>query len=177
MDTIIFWIPNVLITHSCLCLIYLTPTLSLCLSPLRLLIRTQVGVYRMSSEQIGCSLADAASSSAYTHFLKTASRSPPSLHVIYINTSLETKAHTHELVPTITCTSSNVVATILQVVVWLVSVLYILVDLHCIIFQQGLYIYLFIRSLCSLVHLPCRHLPKYQILMSGMVLIPIWVRT
>ncbi|VAI28881.1 unnamed protein product [Triticum turgidum subsp. durum] len=75
---------------------------------------TQVGVYRMSSEQIGCSLADAASSSAYTHFLKTASRSPPSLHVIYINTSLETKARTHELVPTITCTSSNVVATILQ---------------------------------------------------------------
>lgn len=74
----------------------------------------QVGVYRMSSEQIGCSLADAASSSAYTHFLKTASRSPPSLHVIYINTSLETKARTHELVPTITCTSSNVVATILQ---------------------------------------------------------------
>ncbi|PNT65218.1 hypothetical protein BRADI_4g39020v3 [Brachypodium distachyon] len=74
----------------------------------------KVGVYRMSSEQIGCSLADAASSSAYTHFLKTASRSPPSLHVIYINTSLETKAHTHELVPTITCTSSNVVATILQ---------------------------------------------------------------
>jgi quinolinate synthase len=74
----------------------------------------QVGVYRMSSDQIGCSLADAASSSAYTHFLKEASRSPPSLHVIYINTSLETKAHAHELVPTITCTSSNVVATILQ---------------------------------------------------------------
>ncbi|MCH1922282.1 quinolinate synthase NadA, partial [Shewanella sp. A3A] len=68
----------------------------------------------MSSDQIGCSLADAASSSAYTHFLKEASRSPPSLHVIYINTSLETKAHAHELVPTITCTSSNVVATILQ---------------------------------------------------------------
>ncbi|KAF0889518.1 hypothetical protein E2562_025286 [Oryza meyeriana var. granulata] len=74
----------------------------------------KVGVYRMSSDQIGCSLADAASSSAYTHFLKGASRSPPSLHVIYINTSLETKAHAHELVPTITCTSSNVVATILQ---------------------------------------------------------------
>uniref|UniRef100_A0A0E0J959 Quinolinate synthase, chloroplastic n=1 Tax=Oryza nivara TaxID=4536 RepID=A0A0E0J959_ORYNI len=75
---------------------------------------SKVGVYRMSSDQIGCSLADAASSSAYTHFLKEASRSPPSLHVIYINTSLETKAHAHELVPTITCTSSNVVATILQ---------------------------------------------------------------
>lgn len=146
MDTIVFWIPNVLITHSCLCLIYRTSLFdphSLHLSrsvshPFVYWFVTQVGVYRMSSEQIGCSLADAASSSAYTHFLKTASRSPPSLHVIYINTSLETKAHTHELVPTITCTSSNVVATILQVVVWLVSVLYILVDLHCIIFQQDL---------------------------------------
>jgi hypothetical protein len=84
----------------------------------------------MSSEQIGCSLADAASSSAYTHFLKAASRSSPSLHVIYINTSLETKARTHELVPTITCTSSNVVATILQVVAFLVSILYFLVDLY-----------------------------------------------
>ncbi|RCV18566.1 hypothetical protein SETIT_3G311400v2 [Setaria italica] len=74
----------------------------------------KVGVYRMSSEQIGCSLADAASSSEYTHFLREASGSYPSLHVIYINTSLETKAHAHELVPTITCTSSNVVPTILQ---------------------------------------------------------------
>lgn len=74
----------------------------------------EVGVYRMSNEQIGCSLADAAASSTYTRFLETASKSPPSLHVIYINTSLETKAHGHELVPTITCTSSNVVQTILQ---------------------------------------------------------------
>ncbi|CAL4907079.1 unnamed protein product [Urochloa decumbens] len=74
----------------------------------------KVGVYRMSSEQIGCSLADAASSSQYTNFLREASGSFPSLHVIYINTSLETKAHAHELVPTITCTSSNVVPTILQ---------------------------------------------------------------
>ncbi|CAN6351596.1 unnamed protein product [Urochloa humidicola] len=74
----------------------------------------KVGVYRMSSEHIGCSLADAASSSEYTHFLREASESFPSLHVIYINTSLETKAHAHELVPTITCTSSNVVPTILQ---------------------------------------------------------------
>ncbi|KAK3139695.1 hypothetical protein QOZ80_5AG0388140 [Eleusine coracana subsp. coracana] len=74
----------------------------------------KVGVYRMSSEEIGCSLADAASSSEYTLFLKEASKSHPSLHVIYINTSLETKAHAHELIPTITCTSSNVVPTILQ---------------------------------------------------------------
>ncbi|XP_024971112.1 quinolinate synthase, chloroplastic [Cynara cardunculus var. scolymus] len=74
----------------------------------------EVGVYRMSDEQIGCSLADAASSPAYMDYLSGASISSPSLHVIYINTSLETKAHAHELVPTITCTSSNVVQTILQ---------------------------------------------------------------
>ncbi|KAK1433866.1 hypothetical protein QVD17_10784 [Tagetes erecta] len=74
----------------------------------------EVGVYRMSDEQIGCSLADAASSPAYMNYLSEASISSPSLHVVYINTSLETKAHAHELVPTITCTSSNVVQTILQ---------------------------------------------------------------
>lgn len=74
----------------------------------------KVGVYRMAEEQIGCSLADAASSPSYTSYLQTASISHPSLHVVYINTSLETKAFSHELVPTITCTSSNVVQTILQ---------------------------------------------------------------
>lgn len=75
----------------------------------------QVGVYRMSDERIGCSLADAAADPAYIHFLEEASRLPPSLHVVYINTALQTKAHAHEIVPTITCTSSNVVQTILQV--------------------------------------------------------------
>lgn len=77
----------------------------------------QVGVYRMSNERIGCSLADAASSPKYMDYLATAAASfpSPSLHVVYINTSLETKAYTHEVVPTITCTSSNVVQTILQV--------------------------------------------------------------
>ena len=75
----------------------------------------QVGVYRMSSERIGCSLADAASNPAYMDYLEAASLASPSLHVVYINTSLETKANAHELVPTITCTSSNVVQTILQV--------------------------------------------------------------
>ncbi|XP_043806442.1 quinolinate synthase, chloroplastic isoform X2 [Manihot esculenta] len=74
----------------------------------------EVGVYRMSKERIGCSLADAASSPAYMNYLEAASRSPNSLHVVYINTSLETKAYAHELVPTITCTSSNVVQTILK---------------------------------------------------------------
>ncbi|KAI3988751.1 hypothetical protein MKX01_001523 [Papaver californicum] len=74
----------------------------------------KVGVYRMSDEIIGCSLADAAASPTYTSYLEAASKSLPSLHVVYINTSLETKARAHELVPTITCTSSNVVNTILQ---------------------------------------------------------------
>uniref|UniRef100_A0A7N0ZS99 Quinolinate synthase, chloroplastic n=1 Tax=Kalanchoe fedtschenkoi TaxID=63787 RepID=A0A7N0ZS99_KALFE len=74
----------------------------------------EVGVYRMSNERIGCSLADAAAAPSYLDYLRTASASSPSLHVVYINTSLETKAHAHELVPTITCTSSNVVQTILQ---------------------------------------------------------------
>ncbi|KAJ6294152.1 hypothetical protein OIU76_022270 [Salix suchowensis] len=61
----------------------------------------EVGVYRMSNERIGCSLAEAASTPAYMNYLGAASGSPPSLHVIYINTSLETKAYAHELVPTI----------------------------------------------------------------------------
>nr|GMD36233.1 quinolinate synthase, chloroplastic [Ipomoea batatas] len=68
----------------------------------------------MSDERIGCSLADAAASPAYMDYLAMASLSSPSLHVVYINTALETKAYSHELVPTITCTSSNVVQTILQ---------------------------------------------------------------
>ncbi|XP_050224422.1 quinolinate synthase, chloroplastic-like [Mercurialis annua] len=74
----------------------------------------EVTVYRMSDERIGCSLADAASSTDYMNYLEAASETPNSLHVVYINTSLETKAFAHEIVPTVTCTSSNVVQTILQ---------------------------------------------------------------
>lgn len=80
-----------------------------------MLVYVQVGVYRMSNERIGCSLADAAATPSYMSYLEAASKAPPSLHVVYINTALETKAFAHELVPTITCTSSNVVQTILQV--------------------------------------------------------------
>lgn len=71
-------------------------------------------MYRMSNDLIGCSLADAAATPTYMEYLEGASRST-SLHVTYINTTLETKAYAHEIVPTITCTSSNVVQTILQV--------------------------------------------------------------
>ena len=73
-------------------------------------------VYRMSSDSIGCSLAEAAESNAYEQYLSDASKDGhPGLHVVYINTSLRTKALSHKAVPTITCTSSNVVNTVLQV--------------------------------------------------------------
>ena len=71
-------------------------------------------VYRVAAEPIGCSLAESAQAPAYGAFLEQASRSAPALHVIYINTSLVTKARAHHQMPTITCTSSNVVKTALQ---------------------------------------------------------------
>jgi len=73
-----------------------------------------VKVYRMSGESIGCSLAEAAESEQYMAYLTEAAGTPRSMHVVYINTSLRTKAQADALVPTITCTSSNVVQTILQ---------------------------------------------------------------
>jgi quinolinate synthase len=73
-----------------------------------------VPVYRVAEDPIGCSLAAAAEAPAYAAYLRRASRTPRSLHVVYINTSLRTKAHAEAIVPTITCTSSNVVQTVLQ---------------------------------------------------------------
>lgn len=73
-----------------------------------------VAVYRVAEAPIGCSLAESAEALAYGAYLTQASQTPSSLHVIYINTSLKTKAQAHHLVPTITCTSSNVVKTVLQ---------------------------------------------------------------
>lgn len=75
---------------------------------------SNVAVYRMAKEDIGCSLAEAAESTAYDAYLENASKTPKSVHVVYINTSLKTKATAHAVVPTITCTSSNVVQTVLQ---------------------------------------------------------------
>ncbi|MBM4358676.1 MAG: quinolinate synthase NadA [Deltaproteobacteria bacterium] len=75
---------------------------------------THVPVYRVAAGPIGCSLAEAARSPAYAAYLHQASETPRSLHVVYINTSLDVKARAHDVVPTITCTSSNVVQTILQ---------------------------------------------------------------
>lgn len=73
-----------------------------------------VDVYRLSSREIGCSLAASAESEAYLAWLATEAREKNALHVIYINTSLLTKARAHAILPTVTCTSSNVVQTILQ---------------------------------------------------------------
>lgn len=73
-----------------------------------------IPVYRVATDPIGCSLAESAEAPAYGAYLMQAAEIPRSLHVIYINTSLMTKAKAHALVPTITCTSSNVVPTVLQ---------------------------------------------------------------
>jgi quinolinate synthase len=73
-----------------------------------------VPVYRVAAEPIGCSLAESAEALAYGAYLTKASQTPRSMHVVYINTSLQVKARSHHLVPTITCTSSNVVRTVMQ---------------------------------------------------------------
>ncbi|KAF0696628.1 Aste57867_12609 [Aphanomyces stellatus] len=73
-----------------------------------------IPVYRLSKKKIGCSLAESAEKQAYLAYLKKAAETPNSLHVVYINTSLKSKAWAHHIIPTITCTSSNVVQTILQ---------------------------------------------------------------
>jgi len=73
-----------------------------------------VPVYRVAADPIGCSLAEAAESPRYAAYLKRASEAKRGLHVVYINTSLRTKAEAHAVVPTITVTSSNVVQTVLS---------------------------------------------------------------
>jgi quinolinate synthase len=73
-----------------------------------------IPVYRVTADPIGCSLAESAEAPAYGAYLMEAAETPRSLHVVYINTSLVTKAKAHAVVPTITCTSSNVVRTVLQ---------------------------------------------------------------
>lgn len=75
---------------------------------------TGVAVYRMAADAIGCTLAEAAESAAYLRWLDGAADTGRGVHVIYINTSLRTKAEANARVPTITCTSSNVVKTVLQ---------------------------------------------------------------
>jgi len=75
----------------------------------------RVPVYRATTKHIGCSLAESAEGDSYRAWLnKSAASDKKSLHVVYINTSLETKAVSSSIIPTITCTSSNVLSTILQ---------------------------------------------------------------
>ena len=75
-----------------------------------------VPVYRADARKIGCSLAESAEQDVYRAWLQQegSNLEQPALHVVYINTSLETKAVSSSTVPTITCTSSNVLPTILQ---------------------------------------------------------------
>ena len=73
-----------------------------------------VPVYRATSAPIGCSLAESAERNSYRAWLQTEMKNEQALHVVYINTSLETKAVSSSIVPTITCTSSNVLQTMLQ---------------------------------------------------------------
>jgi quinolinate synthase len=73
-----------------------------------------IPVYRLDAAPIGCSLAESAERESYRAWLETAGKDESALHVVYINTSLETKAVSNSIVPTITCTSSNVLQTILQ---------------------------------------------------------------
>lgn len=74
----------------------------------------QIPVYRVTAPAIGCSLAESAETPAYGAYLSEASQFERALHIVYINTSLVTKAKAHALVPTLTCTSSNVVRSVLQ---------------------------------------------------------------
>ena len=75
----------------------------------------EVPVFRMDARNIGCSLAEAAESIQYSRYLVEGIQGGrPALHVIYINTSLESKAAAQSIVPTICCTSSNVVQTCLE---------------------------------------------------------------
>ena len=76
---------------------------------------THVRVFRVDTREIGCSLAEAAEARVYGAWLNKAKTHTNPVHVIYINTSLQVKALSHSVVPTITCTSSNVLHTILQI--------------------------------------------------------------
>ena len=73
-----------------------------------------VPVYRATAAAIGCSLAESAERDSYRAWLELEKKNEQALHVVYINTSLETKAISTSIVPTITCTSSNVLQTMLQ---------------------------------------------------------------
>ena len=78
--------------------------------------RGHVPVHRVATEPIGCSLAEAAASEAYDAWLQESAATRNALHVIYINTGLDVKARAEVEIPTLTCTSSNALQSILQAV-------------------------------------------------------------
>lgn len=73
-----------------------------------------IPVYRVAQQAIGCSLAESAEARSYGAYLERAARTPRSLHIVYVNTSLRVKAEAQRILPTVTCTSSNVVPLMLQ---------------------------------------------------------------
>jgi len=75
-----------------------------------------VPVHRVATEPIGCSLAEAAASPGYQAWIDAAAGTDNALHVIYINTGLDVKARAEVKIPTLTCTSSNALQSILQAI-------------------------------------------------------------
>jgi len=77
-----------------------------------------VPVYKTSTRDIGCSLAEAAEKDVYKSYLLSEKRkagNAPIVNLIYINTSLPSKAMAQDIIPTISCTSANVLRSVLQI--------------------------------------------------------------
>ena len=75
---------------------------------------SDIPVWRAANSPISCSLAEAAETPAYVGYLDRAAKTSRSVHIVYINTSLATKAAAEARLATVTCTSSNVVTMVLQ---------------------------------------------------------------
>jgi quinolinate synthase len=73
-----------------------------------------IPLYRLRTEDIGCTLASAAEKKEYLAYLMQASQNKPAMHVIYVNTGIHIKGLAQQIIPTITCTSSNVMKLVLQ---------------------------------------------------------------
>jgi len=77
-----------------------------------------VPVYKTTTKPIGCSLAEAAEKEVYKSYLlseKKKAGNAPIVNLIYINTSLPSKAMAQDIIPTISCTSANVLRSVLQI--------------------------------------------------------------
>lgn len=77
----------------------------------------EIPVYRLAREAIGCSLAEAADAPAYARYLESCQAAGSNAHVIYVNTSLPAKTRAAETLPTLTCTSSNVIRSLVHLAV------------------------------------------------------------